>query len=120
MTQIPPNDELVFSTKWFQIAARRLAGSPEPHYLIHCEDFVVVIALSKQGKLLMVKQFRPAINGHSLELPSGHVEKNETPEQAARKELLEETGYTGTEFELLGTLSPAIGRFTNQMWCYFV
>lgn len=120
MTQKPAPDEVVFNTKWFQIVARRAPGSADPHYLVNSTDFVVVVALDTRGRLLLVRQFRPAINGQSLELPSGHVEKGETPEEAARKELLEETGHVGGQFELLATLSPAIGRFTNRMWCYFV
>lgn len=120
MPQNPGGDEVVFNTKWFEIVARRVSGSKHPHYLVNSTDFVVVIALDTRGRLLLVRQFRPAINGSSLELPSGHVEIGETPEQAARKELLEETGHVGKDFELLTTLSPAIGRFTNRMWCYFV
>lgn len=115
-----PGDEVVFHTKWFQIVARRAPGSKEPHYLVDSSDFVVVIAVDIQGRLLLVRQFRPAINGPSLELPSGHVDEGETPEESARKELLEETGHVGEHFELLTTVSPAIGRFTNRMWCYFV
>jgi ADP-ribose pyrophosphatase YjhB (NUDIX family) len=120
MTQKSTGDEVVFNTKWFQIVARNVPGSAEPHYLVNSTDFVAVVAVDTRGKLLLVRQFRPAINAESLELPSGHVEEGETPEEAARKELLEETGYTGGRFELLTTLSPAIGRFTNRMWCYFV
>jgi ADP-ribose pyrophosphatase len=118
--QQPPNDEVVFNTKWFEIVARRAPTSKHPFYLVNSTDFVVVVAVDPKGRLLLVRQFRPAINAKSLELPSGHVEKDETPEEAARKELLEETGYVGDKFELLITLSPAIGRFTNRMWCYFV
>jgi len=100
--------------------ARQVAGTKEPHYLINCTDFVTIIALDKRKRLILVRQFRPAIDGFSLELPSGHVDPGETPEETARKELLEETGYEAHKFELLGDLSPAIGRFTNRMWCFFV
>jgi ADP-ribose pyrophosphatase YjhB (NUDIX family) len=120
MPQKPAGDEVVFNTKWFQIVARSVPGSAQPYYLVNSTDFVVVVAVDARGKLLLVRQFRPAINATSLELPSGHVEEGETPEEAARKELLEETGHVGGRFELLTTLSPAIGRFTNRMWCYFV
>jgi ADP-ribose pyrophosphatase len=115
-----PGDKVVFNTKWIQIVARNTPGSADPFYLINSIDFVAVVALDARGRLLLVRQFRPAVNALSLELPSGHVEIGETPEEAARKELLEETGHVGTRFELLTTLSPAIGRFTNRMWCFFV
>eukprot|EP00392_Amoebophrya_sp_AT5.2_P019179 g19921.t1 len=46
-------------------------------------------------KTLLVKQFRPAINAYTLELPAGLVDRGETPEQAALRELKEETGYVG-------------------------
>jgi ADP-ribose pyrophosphatase len=112
-------DKVVFDTKWFQIVARQFAGSKDPHYLINSTDFVDVVAVTEAGKLLLVRQFRPAAGRETLELPSGHVEAGETPEEAVRKELLEETGYVADTFELLATASPAIGRFTNKMWSYF-
>jgi ADP-ribose pyrophosphatase len=119
MAQKQESDEVVFQTKWFDIVARRSPGSADPHYLINSSDFVAVVALTKQGNLLLVRQFRPAVGHATLEVPSGHVERGETPEIAARKELLEETGHVSDRFELLATVSPAIGRFTNRMWCYF-
>ena len=54
----------------------------------------------------------------TLELPAGHVDPGETPEQAARRELLEETGYEADTFKLLAALSPSVARFTNRMWCF--
>ena len=66
-----------------------------------------------------MRQYRPGAGSLTLELPAGHVEAGETPEQTARKELLEETGYEVDAFELLAVMSPSNARFTNRMWCYF-
>src|SRR3954447_4362458 len=96
-------EKVVFDTKWFQIVARQFPGSKDPHYLINSTDFVDVVAVTEAGKLLLVRQFRPAAGRETLELPSGHVEAGETPEDAVRKELLEETGYVADTFELLAT-----------------
>src|SRR5437016_1944270 len=98
----PP--EVVFSTKWFELVAKHPAGYTEPHYSINAPDYVIVVARDEQGRLLLVRQSRPAIAMKTLELPSGHVDAGETPESAARKELLEETAYVADQFEFLGDL----------------
>lgn len=108
----------VFTTPWFQVQ-ESASGERHPHYSINSPDFVCIIAVTEKNELLLVRQFRHAVAEMTLELPAGHVEKDETPEQAARKELLEETGYIAEKFELLASLSPSTSRFTNRMWCYF-
>jgi len=113
------NDHVVFATPWFELVAKLPAGYREPHYSIRTKDYVLVVALTRQGRLLLVRQYRPAVDAVTLELPSGHVEPGETPEQAARKELLEETGHVAGTFELLGALRPDTGRLGNRLWCYF-
>lgn len=110
--------KVVFETKWFRVI-EKFFSSPEPHYLIETNDFVSIVAVTTGGELLLVRQFRPAAGRETLELPSGHVEAGETPEAAARKELLEETGCVAETWELLGTASPCIGRYTNRLWCFF-
>jgi ADP-ribose pyrophosphatase len=112
-------DEVVFATPWFQIVAKNVEGNTGPHYSLRTKDYVSVVAVTEDGRLLLVRQFRPAVGRMTLELPSGHVEPGETPEQAARKELLEETGYRADTFTLLGNLSPDTGRLGNRMWCFF-
>ena len=67
-------------------------------------DFVVIVAVTRQDQILLVRQFRPAAAAVTLELPAGHVDPGETPEQAARRELLEETGYEADTFKLLASL----------------
>jgi 8-oxo-dGTP pyrophosphatase MutT (NUDIX family) len=114
-----PERKTVFATPWFQVQAAP-SGGKHPNYSINSPDFVCIIALTEQNELLLVRQFRHAVAETTLELPAGHVEKGESHEEAARKELLEETGYVGDQFELVASLSPSTSRFTNRMWCYFV
>jgi len=114
-----PEGELVFQTPWFEVFKKHVGDPSKPYFTINAPDFAVVVAITREGQLLMVRQFRPAANAITLELPAGHVEKGETPEEAARKELLEETGYEADTFELVATLSPSTARFTNRLYCFF-
>ena len=56
---------------------------------------VCILALTKDNKIVLAKQFRPGPEKVLLELPGGSVDTGETPEEAAKREFLEETGYTG-------------------------
>jgi 8-oxo-dGTP pyrophosphatase MutT (NUDIX family) len=113
------DDEVVFATPWFELVAKHPAGYRDPHYSLRTKDYVIVLATDSRGRFLLVRQYRPAVDAMTLELPAGHVEPTETPEEAARKELLEETGHVAPSFELLGNLSPDTGRLGNRLWCFF-
>lgn len=114
-----PDDKVVFSVPWFKILERSGNGGSSPHYLLSASDYVSVLAATADGSLLLVRQYRPAVKAHTLELPSGHVERGESPEAAAGRELAEETGYEAAGFEHLGTLAPDTGRMINQLFCYY-
>jgi len=119
MNPAAPAEEVVLDTNWFQVVARRPEGYTHPHYSLRTSDYVSVVATDRAGRMILVRQFRPTVWAATLELPSGHVEKNQTPEQAARNELLEETGHEAEQFEFLCNLSPDTGRLGNRMWCFY-
>ena len=83
------------------------------------QDYVSVVATTESVDILLVQQYRPTVEGPTLDLPSGHVEADQTPEEAARCELLEETCYQAQEMELLGKIIPDTGRLGNTLWALF-
>lgn len=69
-------------------------------------DWVNVVAVDRQGRLVMIRQFRFGIGYTTLEIPGGMVDVGETPLEAARRELKEETGYAGGTWASLGAVEP--------------
>lgn len=70
-------------------------GSDRDFYLKKEDDPICILALTKNKEVILAKQFRPGPKKILLELPGGGVEKDEAPEEAAERELLEETGFSG-------------------------
>jgi ADP-ribose pyrophosphatase len=91
-----------------------------PDGSIHGREWVVhpgasaILALADDGRVLIERQFRYAMQQVYVEIPAGKIDPGETPLQTARRELLEETGYTAKQWALLTRIHPAIG-FTNEI-----
>ncbi|MBI4394413.1 MAG: NUDIX hydrolase [Euryarchaeota archaeon] len=104
----------VFETKWFQILEESFPEHPElgsePYYTIRAPPGVIVLALTRRREVVLVKQFRPAVRESTLEFPSGQMNADEMPEDAAARELLEETGYTARTYTYLGRYKALTSR----------
>ncbi|WP_342822138.1 NUDIX hydrolase [Candidatus Lucifugimonas marina] len=74
----------------------------DDYHKVVTPDFIEVFAVSDDGYVLAEQQYKHGVGEVSLTLPSGNIEHREDPESAARRELLEETGYSASEFRKLG------------------
>ena len=81
--------------------------------IVEHRDAVTVMPLDKDGNVLFVRQFRKAIEQDMYELPAGVMEDGESPEQAARRELAEETGLTSDSLQHLAGFYTTPG-FSNE------
>ena len=90
-----------------------------PCYVFEYRAWVNVVALTRAGEIVLVRQFRPGIGRTILELPGGTTDPEDaSPEAAVRRELLEETGYTGAHFLATGCYSPNPASHTNLVHCF--
>lgn len=79
-------------------------GEEHTFHVAEAADGVTVLAFTPGGELVMVEQWRHPVQKVTLELPAGIIDPGETPEQAAVRELREETGYGGGAPECIGCL----------------
>lgn len=88
------------------------------YYILEYPDWVNVIAITEAGEFVMVRQYRHGLGRIDYELTAGVVEAGEDPLDAAKRELLEETGFGGGEWVKIMTISPNPGTNTNLTHCY--
>ncbi|TWR28455.1 NUDIX hydrolase [Mucilaginibacter achroorhodeus] len=90
----------------------------EDYYVLEYPNWVNAVAITNEGKVLMVRQYRHAANIVSLEIPGGVIDEGEEPLEAMRRELLEETGYQFDDIELLNTVYANPSTANNKTFCY--
>jgi 8-oxo-dGTP pyrophosphatase MutT (NUDIX family) len=83
-------------------------------HVLHSPNWAAVIAITEDGEILMVEQYRHGLGRTSLELPSGVIEANEGPLEAAKRELFEETGHKARDWTALIDVSPEPSRSTHR------
>ncbi len=80
-----------------QKEVRSVGGSVEDYYSVAQSGYVNVFAITTEGLVSIVRQFRPSVEAHTWELPAGLCDAGETPRTAAVRELREETGLNAIE-----------------------
>jgi 8-oxo-dGTP pyrophosphatase MutT (NUDIX family) len=90
-----------------------------PYYVLTYPDWVHVVAVTPAGSLVLVRQYRHAAGDMFLELPGGAIDPSDANiEQAARRELEEETGFSAQHWELVSILYPNPATQTNRVHVY--
>ena len=77
-----------------------------------------IVALTKNNEVVLIRQYRHGIQEVILELPGGSVDKGETPLEAAKRELMEETGYVSDAFIEVGQASPNPAIYMNRVYSF--
>lgn len=114
--------EYLYNEPWLTIRKEKCElpdGRLMPaYYILEYPTWVSAFALTKEGKVVMVKQYRHGLGVVSTELPGGVVDKGETPEVAIARELKEETGYAFSSFEMIGKISANPATTNNYMYIF--
>jgi len=101
-----------------QRSRREGDGRMADWFVINTDDFVNVVATTRDKKIVLVRQFRHGSDGFSWELPGGMVDSGEDPEAAAIRELAEETGFVGSSKGVFAGCHPNPAIMDNR--CHFV
>ena len=112
--------ERLLANRYFSLRSDRLrlpdGEIKDPYFVLERPDAAIIVPITAGGEVVLVRQYRPPLEMMELGLPAGLVEEGERPEEAARRELAEETGYTGGEWEPLGSLASSPSLKDN--WAY--
>ena len=109
---------------WVSIIAREVEFSRgAPRHLYHAvvqADYIAIVAVTPNGRIPIVRQYRPALETFSWELPAGLIDAGETALVCCRRELREETGFTARKVQPLARTFPCTGRLSNKIHSFFV
>jgi len=109
---------------WMKIIARDVeftpGAAPEVYHAVAQQDYLAIVARTPSGHFPIVRQFRPALECFTWELPAGLAEPGEDLAEGCRRELLEETGFPTRAIYPLGTASPCSGRLSNRIHSFFI
>lgn len=119
----PRGKRRLLETVIFGVEAHRLVhprtGREHEFFIVDAPDWCNIVPLTREGEVVMVRQRRHGIGQETLELPGGMVDPTDaSPLEAARRELLEETGYRATTVEPIGVIAPNPAMMTNRCWSF--
>lgn len=115
-------ERVVLDRPWLRVREQSVRTSrgaciPEFH-LIDAVDWACIVCITNEQQLVLVRQYRHGVGRVTLELPAGALDVNEEPLSAAKRELLEETGYEAAHWQLLRVLAPETTRHSHRAHLY--
>ena len=110
----------IFRTKLFTIkdVILKFGKKEVTRQILEKRDTALIVPLTKDGKLLLIKEYFAAIDEYQLSLPKGMIEEGENDLETANKELQEEVGYKALKLQKLGLLTMSPGYLTQKTHIY--
>jgi ADP-ribose pyrophosphatase len=112
MKAITCSTNTLYKGKVFDLVSEKITltnGNTTHMDIIRHPGASAIIPMIDRHTVILLRQYRHAIGSDIWEIPAGTLEKNETPDACAKRELIEETGYLGTQWENLGKIIPVPG-----------
>lgn len=110
-------------SEWSTLVENRVVASADDagaiYHSIATADYVSILAMTPDGRIPLVRQFRPALDRFTLEFPGGLRDGEEAPAVSAVRELAEEAGLEVAIAQPLAVFYPDAGRIANRMWTFF-
>lgn len=117
------SDTALVSKRWLEVREQRVrlgnGNEIEQFHLVNGPHWTAVLCLTSERQVVLVRQYRHGFGGASLELPAGVIEPSETAIDAARRELLEESGFEVTSIEPLLSAAPEPSRSSTRAHFFF-
>jgi 8-oxo-dGTP pyrophosphatase MutT (NUDIX family) len=114
--------EVLGSYPIFELSRSRqrspLSGREHSFLRLDCPDWVNVIAVTDDGMMVLIEQYRHGTDEMTLEIPGGAVDPGEDPRTSAARELEEETGYVAADLIEIGVVEPNPAFLSNRCWTY--
>ncbi len=109
---------------WMAIIEREVefarGAKPDLYRAVDQRDYVAIVAQLPDGRIPIIRQYRPALESFTWELPAGLLDEGEDPAACCRRELMEETGFAALSVHPLGRYAPCSGRLSNRLHSFYV
>lgn len=104
---------VIFKNPWIELYQDKIEtrnGNTMDYTWYEASDVVVIVPFLDSDTLIMIRQYRYPLRKILLEFPAGHIENDEDMKEAAKRELLEETGYLAKEIQYIYTYHPSVSK----------
>lgn len=116
--------KIIKISQWMDVMAREVefaqGEAAQIYYAVSQLDYLAILAVTPDGRIPIVRQYRPAVEAFTWELPAGLLERGENMEEGSSRELLEETGYPAKKVQIMGSAAACTGRLNNQIHSLFI